>query len=72
MEKYKNKKDALKNIGLLTEDELRHYGLRKISFDDIPCIEVDDFDEYIRQNGYLTQDEYNNKINNALIKCNSI
>ena len=72
MEKYKNKKDALKNIGLLTEDELHHYGLRKISFDDIPCIEVDDFDEYIRQNGYLTQDEYNNKINNALIKCNSI
>lgn len=51
-----------------TIEELRAY-YDCMPFDEIPGIYVDDIDEYAKANGYLTQEEYNQRINNAMAVC---
>ena len=62
--------DLLKNKNSLTEEELREelrkYGHRKLSFEELPYIEVDDVEEYARAHGYINQEEYNKWLNNLL------
>lgn len=59
--------ELLKNINNMTEEELREYGYRRVSFDKIPpCIEVDNIEEYARAHGYINQEEYNKWLNNLL------
>ena len=58
--------ELLKKLDSLTEEELRQYGHRKVSFDELPSIEVDDMEEYARAHGYINQEEYNKWLNNLL------
>ena len=50
----------------LTDKELEKGGWKMSSFDEIPRIKVDDIEEYAKANGYLNQEEYNERINNAM------
>lgn len=68
MENCLKKEDVIKNSNILTEQELHRFGLKRMSFVDAPGIEVDDIEEYARANGYINQDEYNKRINNAMNK----
>ena len=59
--------EVLKNLDRMTDEELRQYGIRKMSFDEVPCsIEVDNIEEYARAHGYINQEEYNKWLNNLL------
>ena len=71
MELKKNLTEAevMERLHLLTEEELKNGGLEMRPFDEIPEIYVDDIDEYAKANGYLTQEEYNQRINNAMAVC---
>lgn len=58
--------ELLKNMNNMTEEELRQYGYRRVPFDELPSIEVDDMEEYARAHGYINQEEYNKWLNNLL------
>ena len=52
---------SYERLHLLTEEELKNRGWEMRPFDEIPRIYVDDIDEYAKANGYLTQEEYNQR-----------
>ena len=58
--------EVLKNVNNLTDEELKYHGIKRIPFDEIPAVYVDDIEEYAKANGYLNQEEYNERINNAM------
>ena len=58
--------EVLKNVHNLTDEELKYHGIKRIPFDEIPAVYVDDIEEYAKANGYLNQEEYNERINNAM------
>ena len=58
--------EVLKSANNLTDEELRCHGIKRIPFDEIPAVYVDDIEEYANSIGYLSQVEYNERINNAM------
>ena len=58
--------EVLKNANNLTDEELKYHGIKRIPFDEILAVYVDDIEEYAKSIGYLSQAEYNERINNAM------
>ena len=58
--------EVMDNLHLMTEEELQEYGWRRVPFDEIPRIKVDNIEEYARTHGYINQEEYNKWLNNLL------
>lgn len=50
----------------LLKEEMIKDGWKEVTFEELPCIKVDNIEEYARSNGFLTQEEYNNRIKNAM------
>lgn len=58
--------EVIANLHNMTDEELQRIGIKRMSFADAPCIEVDDIEEYAKANGYVDQEEYNKRINSAM------